>query len=444
MHVTLTDKYFNFLPTIISVALTAILVVTIWLCFSPGFMSPDSIAQYKQALTQQYTDSHPPLMSYLWHTLINLVDDDPAIFLFFHLSILTLGILIWINNMNQQFGSIFIPLIFFLPWIMNFAGVLWKDVGLAFSLLLATGLLFHKRTGWFMIAFATPFLFYATAIRHNAIFAVTPIIYFAAIYHFPTKKKWKAVVISLLSSLVLVVASSLMSSHIIGAEKKHFETFLMGDEIAKISAATGQNLLPDLKREDAITCSTYPILYERAVCFISKGYDASGSLVVHMDPETVRTIWLKTVLNNPSTYAAMKIDAFMYFLRSPSLQPYYVWHPGVMANEYNIKLNNPAYAENLERYVDESQKKFSYMFKPYTWLILCVVMLAAALSIKNNNRKKISILALNCSAAGYFLSYLLSAVSADFRYIYWCLIAISLSVVCYFINFISSKKSCSY
>lgn len=435
----ITPELSKFLSGIVSIVLTTALILIIWLCFSPGFISPDSIVQYKEALNHQYTNTHPPVMAYLWHMAIALIDGPEALF-FVHLTVLAVAIIIWIDNTNSWLGSVLIPLVFFCPWIINFAGVLWKDVGLAFSLLLATGLLFHKRTGWLMISAAIPFLFYASAVRHNAIFAVAPIIYFATIYHFPALSKWKAVCSVVLSLVALILASSVINNYVINAEEKHFETYLMGDDIAMISASTGKDLLPGLKREDAVACSIHPILYERALCFISKGYDPGGSLVVKMDPGIVHSLWLNTITDSPLIYLKLKFNAFMYLLRSPDLAPYYVWHPGTSINEFKIELKNPDFAKKLEQYVTASQELLDEMFKPYLWLILCIIILAVSISGKVLNREKIIILALNFSAAGYFLSYLVSALSADFRYIYWCILAISVSMVCYLINVIPRKN----
>lgn len=409
------------------IALTALLVAMIWLCFAPGFMSYDSMVQYQTALDQHYTDSHPAIMSYIWHLSMSLLP-GPQSLLILHLIVLVLGILIWYSNSVRRAWAVLIPGIFFLPWIINFAGVLWKDVGMAFCLLLATGLLFNRKKNKWMIGLAIPFIFYAAAVRHNALFAILPIIFYAVRYYFPERSTLQGVVITMLLSATLPLASSILSYDILKADKKHYETLLMGDEIAKISSVTGGNLLPWVKVEDIAVCSKPPILYERALCFISKGYDPSGSLVVNIPYASTHTLWRKTVLANPLLYIQIRAEAFLYFLRLPRLGPYYTWQPGIMQNESNIKLVNPKLAGLMQNYVETSQSLMSELFKPYTWLLLSLIAMIMGGRMRPSP-EKVQFLALNASALGYFSSYLLTVPSADFRYIYWCIIATSLSVI---------------
>lgn len=417
----------NRASTLLVVALTALLVTMIWLGFAPGFMSYDSMVQYQIALHQRYTDSHPAIMSYIWHLSMSLLP-GPQSLLILHLIVLVLGILTWYFNFVQRTWTVLIPGIFFLPWIINFSGVLWKDVGMAFCLLLATGLLFNRKKSKWMIGLAIPFIFYAAAVRHNALLAILPIIFYAVKYYFPERSTLQGVVITTLLSATLPLASSILSYDILKADKKHYETLLMGDEIAKISSVTGENLLPWVKVEDIIVCSKPPILYERALCFVSKGYDPSGSLVSNIPYASAHALWRKTVLANPLLYIQVRVEAFFYFLRLPRLEPYYTWQPGIMQNEFNIKLANPKLAGLIQNYVETSQSLLVELFKPYTWLLLSTVVIVIASRIQTSP-EKVQILALNASALGYFFSYLLTVPSADFRYIYWCIIATSLSVI---------------
>ena len=409
------------------IVLTALLVVIIWSCFAPGFMSYDSMVQYQTALDQRYTDSHPAIMSYIWN-LCMLLLPGPQSLLILHLTVLVLGILIWCANFVHGTWAVLIPGIFFLPWVINFSGVLWKDVGMAFCLLLVTGLFFNRVKNKWMIGLAIPFIFYAAAVRHNAILAIAPIIFYTIRYYSPEKSGLQGVVITVLLSATLPLASSILSYDILKAEKKHFETFLMGDEIAKISYVTGENLLPWVRMEDIKVCSKPSILFERALCFISKGYDPSGSLVVNIPYASTHALWRKTVLANPLVYIQIRGEAFLYFLRLPKLVPYYTWHPGIMQNEFKIKLVNPDFAGFMQSYVETSQSLVSELFKPYIWLLLSLIMMAMG-SRMRPSLEKTQVLALNASSLGYFFSYLLTVPSADFRYIYWCIIATNVSVV---------------
>ncbi|MGK5075899.1 hypothetical protein [Janthinobacterium sp. ZB1P44] len=415
-----------FTPLVI--ALTAMVLAIIWYCFAPGFMSYDSMVQYQTALDQHYTDSHPAIMSYLWHLCLFVVA-GPQSLLIVHLLLLAAGILIWCSNLPHRRWALLIPAMFLLPWIINFAGVLWKDVGMAFALLVATGLLYTKTKNWRVAAVAIPFIFYASAVRHNAILAIVPLIYFALRYFWPARSVVQAVIMSVVLSATLPLATSVLSYNVLHAERKHFETLLMGDEVAKISLMTGENLMPWVKPEDNAFCSPMPILYERAMCFVRKGYDPNGSLFAGMPHTTAHALWKKTVLEHPLPYLQIKGEAFLYFLRSPTLEPYYAWHPGIMQNELGIKLDNPKLAHLMQAYVEAGQvTPLGEFFKPYLWLLLAIAMTVLGCRMRAS-LEKTQILALNASSLGYFLGYLASVPSADFRYIYWCIIATSLSTI---------------
>jgi hypothetical protein len=67
-------------------------------------------------------------------------------------------------------------------------------------------------------------------------------------------------------------------------------------------------------------------------------------------------------------------------------------------------------------------------FKPYVWLLLAMAMVFVGYRM-SPSLARLQVLALNASSLGYFLGYMAGVPSADFRYVYWCIIATSLSVI---------------
>lgn len=135
------------------------------------------------------------------------------------------------------------------------------------------------------------------------------------------------------------------------------------------------------------------------------------------------------MLANPWLSIKMRWEAFLYFLRSPKMTPAYVWQPEIMQNDMGISLFRPEVARSLENYVMSSQSGIaSELFKPYAWLALVFVMLAAATRMRPSP-EKMQVIALNLSALGYFASLLAAVPSVDFRYAYWCIVACSLSMI---------------
>ena len=71
--------------------------VVVFLLFSanlawhfPGKMAPDSIAQYNQAISGEYSDWHPPVMAFVWSFLLR-ISDGPQLLLILHLFCYWLG-----------------------------------------------------------------------------------------------------------------------------------------------------------------------------------------------------------------------------------------------------------------------------------------------------------------------------------------------------------------
>jgi len=267
--------------------------------------------------------------------------------------------------------------------------------------------------------------------------AVAPIIFFGIIFTFNEEKNskfFKPLFLTIITLLLFTILNSAISYKFLNAKSGHLEVAIMGDEIAVISSMTGDNLLPWVKHDDIIECSQFEIFFERALCFIRKGYDTSGSLVTNNTIESTHELWLKAISNNPVLYFKIKANNFLFFIRSPSLAPYYIWHEGIDKNKYSIKLLHPKITEILAKYVKGSRAYAPEIFKPYFWLMTALLMIFLSY-FSRDKIAKTQIIALNCSALGYFFSYFLVGVSADFRYIYWCIICISISIVVFLSSF---------
>lgn len=93
----LTSSWFQ-LATLTALSLIATTV------FSPGIMTPDSTTQYSQAVTGQYSDWHPPLMSILLSLLLAL-GGNLTIFVFVQCLALLTGIRLLVARIICECGS---------------------------------------------------------------------------------------------------------------------------------------------------------------------------------------------------------------------------------------------------------------------------------------------------------------------------------------------------
>ena len=113
----------------------------------PGELTNDSIHQYAEALSGQYTDWHPPIMAWVWSLLLHIIAGPLAI-LTLHLGLHWFGFALiadallclgkprsaWLALLSGAF-----------PVFLFYNGQIIKDVGMASAMLVAFGLGFRYR-----------------------------------------------------------------------------------------------------------------------------------------------------------------------------------------------------------------------------------------------------------------------------------------------------------
>ncbi len=181
--ISTNKKSIIFMPYIILIILFFINLLTTW----PGSMTPDSFTQYYIAQSQIYSDHHPALMSFVWHYL-DIIYQGPGLMLAFHLLLLygaaAYGVSIFINCW-MAYLFVALPL---LPIVIIYSFKIWKDVGFAFSFLIASMMLSHaiaKQRPLYLIEQLSFWLilFYGTCVKFQAQYCAPIIIVFYVIHH---------------------------------------------------------------------------------------------------------------------------------------------------------------------------------------------------------------------------------------------------------------------
>ncbi len=386
-------------------------------------MSFDSLAQYQISKTLEYTDWHPPIMSWIWSRLNDAVD-GPQGLLAFHLTLLWAGLYLLYQKYEKRRLAWLIIAAGFLPWVINFSGVLWKDVGMAVSLLMmvALGGSSLSRSKMLLMALAA---FYAVNLRYNAIFAVGPILYLFMRWQGQLSIKWSA--ISSLGALAaLVFAGSILNYQILGATKTNPSNYIMVDDLLFLSVHSGQSLIPGVSIEDLQQCAQNEIgktkLVGKSFCLAEKPTYRGNPVL----GDSLKSIWLRQLVLHPISYLAYRLSAFSYLIRSPAHSPYYIWHPGVDENNLNLKQRRTQATNLLERYVYGTAKLMPFAFKPYWWLWIGSLLLLMTLTMQPSPSLR-DIRTLLFSGLLYTLGYLPLTPMADFRYVYWSVMAITLA-----------------
>ncbi|MDP1871617.1 MAG: hypothetical protein Q8K61_08300 [Gallionella sp.] len=395
----------------------------------PGFMSVDSLEQYRQAHTLKFADGHPPVMAWLWSKL-NYILDGPQSLMFLHLAMLWGGLYIWFRNAGESRAAKWFIVLGFLPWVANFEGVLWKDMGMAFSLLFGLGLLSGKNPTRMQIGAAIGLLLYAFMVRSNAPAALVPIVCYAVGRSLPSLSHRIRIAITVLTLVAMFAFLNFFNYYLLDAEKNHMASYMMVDDLVHLSVVADKSLLPRVDEKTVMECAQEMIgdtkLVGRLFCLVTK---LSYQNVAPIPYEEVKEAWLSAVAGNPLEYVRFRLNAYLYLLRDPFVKPYIYSFSGISVNDMGLVQNDNISTSVLKVYVRSVAHLAPFLFKPYWWLILVLLLLCATTGMQGDKDTLKLIRVLLASALLYMLSYIPLTPMADFRYIYWSTLAISLAAI---------------
>jgi hypothetical protein len=109
----------------------------------PGEMNNDSVSQFNQAVTNQYSDWHPPVMALLWHFLRVFYGGTGSLFVV-HILFYWLGLTccaLYLLRLNRPFSALSCLGIGLIPVFLMIVINLHKDVGVAVAMVSAFGLI---------------------------------------------------------------------------------------------------------------------------------------------------------------------------------------------------------------------------------------------------------------------------------------------------------------
>lgn len=394
-------------------------------------------------------DWHPPVMAVLWRNLINLTGLTGS-FVILQISmlwaaLLLLGSYIIISKRSVLWSFSFLA-IGLLPYILNISGVVWKDVLMAYSLLLSfNAILFlnnksikkNRLARYALIILSICLMVFAVQLRYNAIMAVLPILYYLikSISH----KRYLLYI-----TPVIFIAVTFMYGYAIGkvynVEKVHPEVYIMMDDIYHVypEAFDGNSefsqQMDGAKEKCKIQSPQLGIFF---LCISPEGQKLSMQ-----NSDLVSDAWVSTIKNKPIDYASYRINVFFGLMLPGSERSYYVWQDGIHPNDIGLHNNKNSAHNFAEKYVKFFAQDFGFLFRPYFWIIMAMLLiLLNKIIIKINNEiddLRIPIYILCSSAILYILTYVVLGVGTDYRYIYWSALSTSVALVLTFIR--NTKK----
>lgn len=413
-----------------------------YLIFYPGTMTTDSITQFQQAVSHSYSDWHPPLMSFLWSKVMALgVHSAPFLVVqlaFFWYSVL----LIYQRYIYHKYAWIII-LLPICPWILNFMGVLWKDVQFAYALLLlvALSLRINSKSQHTNIIKVMVFIiqillfFYALNLRHNSVFALVPVGYLLFYMWIPRVGKFSLLLYSCILIIVSFTIGKFVNEHILNVEKTHPEYYVMIDDLYHLSLERGQSLIPNISYNQIKQCEyNSPSFIQndrlgKSFCL----YPLENGILRFPEIPNLSNIWLKEILNNKKSYLEYKLSSFMFLIRLSDRTPFYIWS-GTQQNLFEAYSINRLLNNEVDNYIYNASQALPILFLPVFWIIIIIGLITYLIRYVRPFNQEVYVvnLSLNISALVYISTYFLMTTGADFRYVYWSILAISLSLVLVF------------
>lgn len=407
------------------------------LCFAPGFMTTDTYTQFNQAMKGVYDDWHPPVMAFVWRCLLFL-QEGPLPLLCFQLLML-FGACYLLSGQKRPNGGtrwvwIFFPL---LPQVYCLAGVIWKDVQMAFSLLLGMALYFYwdsERASKLPLFGSVLFLAYAVLIRHNAIFAVLPLIFFVSFWGFSNKKLIKSILVTFFSLILFVVISNFINYGLLNAKITYPQNIFIVNEISFASHEVGQNLFSESSPYGKLNLSDIPNdMFEPKWDYYRPSLNQYHSVI--------KDDYTRLIMEHPLALLKVKLSLFAQIMKFP-LRPV-----GMIVDFKDPKQNIPPswlreQLINVNKFINNYAifgiHILRAFFLPVFFIPMSIILLLLNIPVKSPDNKKIIILVFSTNL--YLFSYFFAPVIATFRYLYWDVLG---SVACLIIQgYIFADKKC--
>lgn len=405
--------------------------------FYPGTMPEDAIIQLTEARTGVFYDWHPPLMSWVW-SLLDQVVPGPFGMLLLHNLLFWLGLvrLVYLCRLPGLPSAALILAIGWFPPIFTGLGTIWKDVGMASALLLAFALLLGTRQRASRTAFALSLacLLYALSVRHNAALAVYPLALWAGVIVNQRRQKdrtrrWIA---SLLFGHAIFVALGLMAltaAWILVDGRRLFPSQqILIHDLAAVSLDSRTIDVPEflVDRDPPMTLDKLACVYNvrSAVAVFNGRYDQCAFRLRKITRprqmvELVR-VWLNVIPRHLRAYLHHRVSVFREMVAFGTPRVCYPLQVGIVPNSLGIEFHGSAVYEFV-RNAATRLADTTPLFRAWIYLAATLALLFLAVWLRPSQTGPA--IALGASGVVYTAGFLPAATTCDFRMSWWVVVA---------------------
>lgn len=401
----------------------------------PGELGPDSMHQYAQALSGQYSDWHPPIMAWVWSKFLNVID-GPSTMLTMHIGLHWLGFTLIadaILRIGKPRTASLVMVSGAFPVFLFYNGLILKDIGMASAMLVAFALGFryrinNKRVPLLVLLLAALLLAYGTLVRANAIFAFGPLFIYLFNERATLANLKQLLLLSILLAGLALPISNYVNHNLLEAKKDEAIQALFLFDLTGIAYHSGDlNVLPpELKfsMNDLQHCYTpywWDTLSPWGSCSFSwERLGPANSLT----RKKLRHRWILEMVKHPLEYTIHRLkvlNSILYFL-VPAKHCRYELDCALRDSHTNIIL--PTTDNDI--FIDYIKKNPFVL--PINWLVLGVVLLLLSKNIKSVEVRSAT-RSLLLSGVSTLLFMIFVGVATDIRYAYWSIMSIMLAVI---------------
>ena len=401
-----------------------------FISFYPGAMTPDSLQQWEQAQTQEFTNWHPVMFTWTIMFLTNIWN-SPGIIALFQVSLFAL-VTGFMGYMMERTGFktilIWVLLIMLAISPINaiYSITIWKDVIYSISLLFFSLLLIllvrtngaeSKKLSFLILLFIGSFIL--VFFRHNGfpVFVITMIPVLIMYRHM-----WKRL---LPVTLLVIAAHQIITGPVYSALEVHPSDpqealSIPTQQIANIVVNNGEmsveqkeyinRLMPlELWQEKYNPYAVDPIKFSWG------DYDR---WVIYDDWNQYFEIWAALVLQNPwlATEAFLNETSLVWQMTMPEDYKMNRYVTNIyLGNEFGLvnTVINPSFKKSALSYLEVENKFEEYLWRPAVYLFLSTLLVYIAY-LRNNWRVWLLLLpvALNTAAV------MVAIPAQDFRYLF--------------------------
>lgn len=420
----------------------------LFMMFYPGGMSIDSYTQLAEARVGDFGDWHPPFMAWLWRGA-ETIRPGPLPMLLAQFGLFLGGL--WLFARPAFAGRktalrVFVLLTLWVMPISGIVGVIWKDVWTSCLLLAGAALVWsfaqaeRAAVRWTALLLAAVAMLGALLFRHNAVFAVVPLLVFAGWQQERPllRRAVAALAIGLLGSAILMVAAGALNRALTNKREFPVQSILIYD-LAGVAVRTGRtdllqvaaDQIPDVLRGqpgvsiEALRSHYYPSTWT-PLAFVEGSPLAVTASAAQV--QALTALWRRAVLEEPRAYLRHRAAVFAQVIgayRGPLFAPLYFGVPADSPDHAEISRRFRLDAGQLSPVQQRLREAFASaakrtLYRPWVWLILNVVAVIVAALFSS---RRAALIALGSSGLCYELALFFIAPSADYRYSHWLVLS---------------------